>query len=489
MSGHKPLNVKFRFYFQNQRKYYETLVTLLRVKIQNQTTANPMKQILLLALCFFISAPFLQAQERTITLEEAVQIALQNNFQLKQAENNLGLADTRVRSAQADFLPNLNASFSGNRQVGRQFVQEDLTFEDRTTFGLNGGVNTSVTIFDGFTNISNLRRAQADKVSDELQLERLRENIMFNTASRYLQVVLNEELLRISETTLEASMSQLEQVRAQVEVGARPMVDLFNQESAVANDELTLIQRENALEVSKAQLIRIMQDESITDIATSMPAVDDLSLTPVNLNLQDLINAALEMRRDLRSQEFDIESNRQTYRIARAQYLPTISASASVGARYSDQFTLLGESVSFSDQFFDQNVTRTIGFNIQIPIFNRWNTRTNVKNAYVQLRNSELQLDNVRFQISEEVRQAYSDYQSIVKELESTEKSLRAAERAFETEQQRYEVGSSTLIELNLANANFVQAQSNRIQAVYNFVFQEQLLDFFLGQLDTEMQF
>ncbi|MCC5941679.1 MAG: TolC family protein [Balneolaceae bacterium] len=448
-----------------------------------------MKQKILLLLCFFLTPLLLQAQERSITLEEAIQIALQNNYQLKQAENNRGLADTRVRSAQADFLPNLSASFSGNRQVGRQFVQEDLTFEDRTTIGLNGGINTSITVFDGFSNISNLRRAQAEKASDDLQFERLRENVMFNTASRYLQVVLNEELLKISETTLEASESQLEQVRAQVEVGARPMVDLFNQESAVANDELTVIQRENALEVSKAQLIRIMQDESITDIVTSMPSVDELSLAPVNLNLHDLIEAALEMRSDLRSQEFDIESNRQSYRIARAQYLPTINASASIGARYSDQFTFMGESVSFSDQFFDQNVTRSIGFNIQIPIFTRWNNRTNVESAYVQLRNSELQLDNVRFQISEEVRQAYSDYQSIVKELESTEKSLRAAERAYETEQQRYEVGSSTLIELNLANANYVHAQSNRIQAIYNFVFQEQLLDYFLGQLDTGMDF
>ncbi len=448
-----------------------------------------MKQILLLLFCLILTPILIQAQERSITLEEAIQIALQNNYQLKQAENNRGLADTRVRSAQADFLPSLNASFSGNRQVGRQFIQEDLSFDDRTTYGMSGGINSSITVFDGFTNIANLRRAQSDRFSDELQLERMRENVMFNTASRYLQVVLNEELLRIAESSLQASQSQFEQVSAQVEVGARPMVDSYNQESTVANDELTVIQRENALEVSKAQLIRIMQDESISDIITSMPSVDELSLVPVNLNLQDLINAALESRSDFRSQEFEIESNLQTYRIARAQYLPTVTASASIGARYSDQFSVLGESVSFSDQFFDQNVTRTLGFNVQIPIFTRWNTRTNVESAYIQLRNSELQLDNVRFQISEEVRQAYSDYQSIVKELDSTEKSLRAAERAYETEQQRYEVGSSTLIELNLANANYVQAQSNRIQAIYNFVFQEQLLDYFLGQLDTGVQF
>ena len=441
-------------------------------------------------IIFLLIVPvILQAQSRTITLEEAIQIALENNYQLKQAENNRSLADTRVRSAQADFLPNLSAGLSGNRNVGRQFIQEDLSFDDRTTYSLGGSINSSVTVFNGFSNIANLRRAEADRSSDELQLQRLRENIMFNTASRYLQVVLNEELLKIAQSTLLASESQLEQVMAQVEVGARPIVDLYNQESAVASDELTVIQRENALDVSKAQLIRIMQDDSISDIETSMPTVEELSLVPVDLDLYDLIQAALTRRSDFRAQEYDIESNRQNYRIARAQFLPTVNASAGISARYSDQFSFMGESVPFADQFFDQNVTRNLGFNIQIPIFTRWNTRTTVQAAHVQLRNSELQLDNVRFQISEEVRQAYSDYQSIVKELESTEKALRAAERAYETEQQRYEVGSSTLIELNLANANYVQAQSNRIQAIYNFVFQEQLLDYFLGQLDQFSEF
>jgi len=431
------------------------------------------------------------AQQTEISLEEAIQIALENNYQLKQAENNRGLANTQVSSAKADFLPNLNASFSGNRNVGRQFIQEDLSFDDRTTYGLSGSLNTNITVFNGFSNIANLRRAEADLASEELQLERLRENIMFETASRYLQVVLNEELLKISQATLEASQSQLEQVSAQVEVGARPTVDLYNQESVVANDELSVIQRENALEVSKAQLIRIMQDERITEVVTSMPSPDELSLMPVDLNLNELIQAALETRTDLRAQEYNIESNIQNHRIARAQFLPSISAGAGISGRYSDQFIdpATGERSPFTDQFFDQNITRNIGFNVQIPIFTRWNTQTQVQSAQVQLRNSQLQLDNVRFQISEEVRQAYNDYISITKELESTEKALIAAERAFETEQQRYEVGSSTLIELNLANATYIQAQSNRIQAIYNFVFQEKLLDYFIGQLDSDLQF
>lgn len=448
-----------------------------------------MKKILL--SLFLLAIPLSGfAQTQSITLEEAINIAIENNYQLKQAENNLDLAETQVFSAKADYLPSLNSNFNGSRNVGRQFIQEDLSFDDRTTYGISGSLNANLTIFDGFRNISNLRGAQANKLSQEENVNRMRETIIFNTASRFLQVAVDEELMKIAEATLDASQSQLEQVDAQVEVGSRPTVDLYNQEATVANDELNLIQRENTLSVSKAQLLRVMQDDSIEDIDIVMPAVDELSLLPQELDLGSLIEAALDSRSDFAAQEYAIIDNEMNQKIARASLLPTLSASAGISGRYSDQFIdpVTREVSSFSDQFFDQNVNRSLGLSLQIPLFNRWNNKTTIESAKIQLKNSELQLDNIRFQISEEVRQAYSDYLSLAKELDSSERALIAAERAFETEQQRYEVGATTLIELNQANANFVQAQSNRIQTVYNFVFQEKLLDFYIGRLNEEHQ-
>ena len=439
--------------------------------------------------------PVIGQAQTTITLQEAIDIALENNYQLKQAENSEQLAESRVFSAKADFLPSLSANFNGSLNIGRQFIQEDLSFEDATTKGVGGSLNTSVTVFNGFANIASLRQAKMDNQSTAEQNQRLRETVIFNTASRYLQVVLNEELLKISQSTLEASRSQLEQIQAQVDVGALPTVDLFNQEATVASDELTVIQRENALEVSIAQLIRIMQDDSITQVDTNVPSVDELSIAPVNFNLNEMIDAALNNRSDFRAQQLTIESNEQAKIIARANLLPSISANAGISSRWSDQFRVpdpnnptVRNVASFSDQFFDLQRSRSIGFSVSIPIFNRWNNRTNLLNSKIQLKNSELELQNVRFQISEEVRQAYNDYTSIVKELESTQKSLIAAERAFETEQQRYEIGATTLIELNLSNANYVQAQSERVQAVYNFIFQERLLDYYIGQLDENVK-
>lgn len=444
----------------------------------------------ILFFAILLTIPFVSQAQVSITIEDAIQIALENNYQLKQAENNLSSSDNSVLSAKADFLPSLSGSYNGTRRVGQQFDQTTVSFENVTTNTMSGNLNSSLTLFNGFSNILNLRRANTNRDIQIQESQRIRENIIFTTASRFLQVVLNEELLRTSRENLSVSRQQYERIEALVEVGRSPNVDLLNQAAIVANDEFAVIQRENALQNSITFLMRIMQDDSGTEYQLVMPDADELELIPVELNLREMVQTALENRRDLRAQQLLIERNEYDASLARASLMPTINASVGVSGSYNDRFRDIdGTPLSYSDQFFDRNVNRFIGFNIQIPIFDNLNRRTNLQNSQINLRNSRLELDNIRFQITEEVRQAYNDYISIVKELESSEKSLIAAERAYETELQRYEVGASTLIELNQANANFVEAQSNRIQTIYNFVFQEKVLDFYLGRLTESIDF
>ncbi len=446
-----------------------------------------MLKILLISI--LLTIPFVSNAQTSITIEEAIQIALENNYQLKQAENNLTTTDNNVLSAKADFLPSISGSYNGTRRIGQQFDQTTITFENVTTNTMSGSLNSSITLFNGFSNILNLRRANTNRDIQVQESQRLRENIIFTTASRFLQVILNEELLKISQENLNISRQQYERIEAQVEVGRSPNVDLLNQAAIVANDEFMVIQRENALQNSYTLLMRIMQDDSGTEYELLMPSVDELTLIPIELNLREMVETALANRRDLRAQQLVIERNEYDASIARANLMPSLSASMGISGSYNDRFRDFdGEPLSYTDQFFDRNVNRFIGFNIQIPIFDNLNRRTNVQNSQINLRNSRLELDNIRFQINEEVRQAYNDYMSIVKELESSEKALIAAERAYETELQRYEVGASTLIELNQANANYVEAQSNRIQTIYNFVFQEKVLDFYLGRLTESIE-
>jgi len=461
-----------------------------------------MKKTFLLAvvLTLFIGTSVLAQQNRVITLEEAIELALQNNYQLKQAQNNLDLAEYRIKSEKADFLPNISTRASYSTQTGQQFVQETLSFTDLTSTSGSASINASVPIFNGFNNILTLRSSESTKLSNEETLKRAKENIIFETATRFLTVLLNKQQLEDAKESLETSNKLLEQTRAQVEVGSRPNVDLFNQEATVANDELTITQRENALKLSRLQLVRSLQIDPLVQYEFAVPDFNPESVaasSKASQSVNKLVEQALTNRSDVKSTQFNIESLEYQLKLAKGTLLPTLSANASLSSSYSDQATILMgrdpvtndpifESVNFSDQFFDQRVNKSLGLSLSLPIFNNWNRMTQIQSAQVNLKNAELGLENTKLQVIQEVTQALNDYSSYSAQLKAAEKSLIASEKAFETQQERYNVGASTLIELSQAQTQYFNAQSSRTSALYNLIFQEKLIDYYLGKLSGE---
>lgn len=456
---------------------------------------------LILVLCLSLStAAFASAQEvEVISLEDAIQIALDNNITLLQAGNNLERNDAEVLRATGEFLPNLNLSGGASRTVGRQFNQATISFQEFTNNSINANLSGGLILFNGLQNINNLRAARSGRRSAQDEYQRTRENVIFNTASAYLQVLLDKELIKIARENLEASAQQLEQITAQVEVGMRPIVDQFNQEAIVANNELDVITRENNLNLNMTRLISILQIDPLKDYDLVVPDVSEYDMDPNVYDLNELVQTALVNRSDLSGQEFSIMSARYALSSARGNYLPTISLNASISTRYFDTYrepevgpdgfpTGQRITVGFGDQFFDRGINRQIGLNLNFPLFTRFQNRTFEQQRRIDLKSAELQLESLQSDVFLEVRQAYNDYSAISKQLQATEKAFIAAEKAYETEQERYRVGSSTLIELTQANSEFVNAASNRVQTVFRFIFQEKLLDFYLGQITEDVR-
>ncbi len=447
-----------------------------------------MKKNILLAVfvALITSAASYSQEKRVITLDEAINIALENNFQLKQAENNLELSEYRIRSEKADFLPSLSSNAGFSTQQGQQFVQETLSFTDVTSSGANGRVSASVPIFNGFDNILTLRSSEKDKLSSEETLKRARENIIFNTATRFLTVLLNKQQLEDAKESLETSKILLEQTKAQVEVGSRPSVDQFNQEATVANDEFTVTQRENAVKLARLQLIRSLQIDPLGNYEFAVPDFDPEaaknSVSSAGYTIDALINEALSNRADIRSSEYDIQSLEYQLQLVKARLLPTLNGSAAISTSYSDQ----DPRGDFSEQYFDQRVNKSLSLSLNFPIFQNLNRMTQIESAKVNLRNAELGLENTKLQVIQEVTQALNDYTSYSAQLKAAEKSLIASEKAFETQQERYNVGASTLIELSQAQTQYFNAQSSRTSALYNLIFQEKLLDYYVGKLSGE---
>lgn len=495
-----------------------------------------MRNFKIICFCLFtITLPgIVQAQsdnpeDNKIDLEEAVGLALENNFALKQAKNNLSAAEVTLLSNRSDYLPNITGGFSGFRQTGQQFNNATGEFGDFTINGVNTNISASYTIFDGLQRYNNIRSSSYTSDAQAENVDRVKEDIIFQTASSYLQVLLDKELLRIAEENLESSQMQLEQVQAQVEVGSVPISDLYNQQATVAQAELDVTNAKNSLRNSKVALVRQLQIDPLQDYSFETPELTEDQILPQNYELRSLVRVALENRSDLQGQEYNIQAAEHDLEAAKGTLYPTLSISGRFSTSFNDQTSQqqlvtdqngnpiidrnfvpvvdengnpVGDQfilntqpvfervdVGLGTQFLSRNVQRNFGFNLNIPLFNTFDRRNNIQQQKIAYKNAQLELENTRLQVIQDVTQAYSDYVAVTEQLESTERALQAAEKAYETEQERYKVGAGTLIELTQAQAQFVEAESNRVQATYNFVFQEKLINYYLGNLENDLSF
>ncbi|TNE72522.1 TolC family protein [bacterium] len=448
----------------------------------------------LLALIVASSVSYAQSTSpKKITLKEAVNIALQNNFQIKQAENNLESAENNEFAAKMSlFTPDLNGSLRAGQTQGRQFNTVSGTIVDQITTSMSGGLSTSYTIFDGLRNIYNLRSATSSKITQQERLKRAKEDIIFNVATQYLTILLDNQLLKIAEENLKSSKVQLGLIKAQVEVGAKPVADLYNQESVVANNELLVLQRENAISNDKMSLIRSLQINPMAEYEFVAPEIPDM-VDGKEYNTADLVKSAMNTRSDLKALRATIETNKFNYKSSTGQYMPTLSVSAGISSSYNDRFTefVNGQTqiVPFGDQFFDRNRNMNYSFSLQIPIYNQFSIHNTVQRSKVSYKNSILDYNNQELAVTQEILRAYSDYISFSKQLESSDKALLSAKKALETQQERYNIGASTLIELTQSNAQFVEASSNRAQALFRVIFQEQLIQYYVGKINPDFEF
>lgn len=421
-----------------------------------------------------------QAQQiQQITFDDAVRIALDQNYLLKRAANTVELQSISVSRQRMSFFPNLNLNGSAGQGSGRNFIQELGEIISRTTNSVNSSISSGVNVFNGFGDVASLKQARLQRNASELDYERQRQTVVFTVMSNYLTLIERREQIRIQEENLEAQQQQLTQIEEFVRVGSRPMSDLFAQQATTAQAEASLLDAQRLYQLSEISLIQTLQLDPFGRYEFAIPEADDAALVAERYDVRAMLQNAFDRRYDLQAQRQDIDAALQGIRVARSGYWPSLNFSISSSFRYTDS----RDQVDFSTQFFDERST-SLGFSVNVPLFDRFVTRNNVQQARVQLQNAQLDLENMRQDIALQVRQGYLDYLTDEKRLDVTEKQLRSAQQALEAEQERYNVGASTLVELTQARSTFVQASSDRIEAKYNFLFRKRLIEYYIGVLD-----
>ncbi len=431
-------------------------------------------------LLLLVSTPIAfqaNAQEQ-ISFTDAVEIALDRNVELKKSANAVTLSELEVRKAKADFLPSLNFGAGASRNWGLSFDQTAGRLINAVSDGLNGSISSGVTLFNGFANVANLNQSKLLLEADKLSLERSGQFVYFNVVTNYLQVLVSKEQLAIREEDLEAQRQQLNRIEEFTRLGARPISDLYQQQATTAQSEFTLLEAEKALDLATVRLVQVLELDPFIDYQFDAPRAEELDLEVLTFELDSILRMALNKRTDLAARQISLDAAQEGIRIAKASKYPSVNMSGSYGSSYSSS-----RAEDFSGQF-ENNRSGSARLSVNVPIFNRLSTKTNVQRNQISYNNQKLDLQNLEQTVLLDVRQAYLEYQSLAKQLQVSEVQLNAARQAEQVEQERYNVGASTLVELTQARASLVSAASNRAQVIYRFIFQSKLVDYHIGVLD-----
>ncbi|MDB9963880.1 TolC family protein [Vicingaceae bacterium] len=449
------------------------------------------------------------AQNKVWTLEECIEYALENNLQIQQNELSQKLAGYDLQQAKYNVLPDVNGFVSHAYNFGQTIDPFTNQFANTQVRSNSFSASSTFTIFNGFRNINTIKRNQAQLKSSQLDLEKMKNDISLNIANSFLGILFNQELLKNAESQLKITQLQIDRIEKQVTAGALPEGSLKDINAQFASEELNVVNAENQLNISKLNLAQLLRLESFEDFEIVSPNLSSFDGVIELISPGALYVSALETMPEVKSAEFSLYSAHKNTQIARSGYLPTLSVSGSIGTGFSGanrqvtgfrdpqviqtaDFTRSGEDIftttatpifkdkPFSDQF-SENENKSIRFSLTIPIFNRFSARLGVKRAKIQEQVSDLNYESAKLTLRQNIESAHNDAASALKRYKAAEKSVAALETSFAYTQKRYNVGIINSFDFNNEKNRLINAQSELLQAKYNYIFSTKVLGFYQG--------
>ncbi|NRB59940.1 MAG: TolC family protein [Winogradskyella sp.] len=437
------------------------------------------KSIVIIAFLFGI---FAQAQDKKWTLLECVNYALENNISIQQSELDVDLAEIDKLGAIGNFLPNLNSNASYNINTGANINPATNQFENATFRSASGGVSSGINISSGFANWKALQRAKLNKIASEYRLDKMKDDISLIVANSFLQILANREQLKVLQAQNSVTKENIKNTQDLVDAGVLPQGDLLELQATDATQAQQIIAAENALFISKfglAQTLQLKDYENfdIVDEDYGLVATDILDKKP-----GEIAQKAKEEVNDVKIAEANYNLAEKDLQLARADFYPTLRGFVGYNTRWASSqinpFT--GEDISFVDQLYLFDGT-SVGLQLNVPVFNGFNVRNNVKRQKVQVERLKYQLEQAELDLESTVYQAYNDAKNSKKSYEAAVQTEEARRLAFEYAKERYDVGLSNSFDFNQSRTAYENAQSDVVRTKYDYIFRVKILEFYFG--------
>jgi outer membrane protein TolC len=448
-------------------------VVELRVKIGNRGGAAGLCLIAALA----VGGRPLQAQERTVTLEEAIAMALQAQPAIVQAEGNLDVAHAGQREAWGNLLlPSVSAS-SGISQGSNNKV-DATTGQIRNLPPLvsySTGLNASLVLFDGFSRWSQTRAARATAASADASLTNQRFQVILQTKQAFFSAVSAAELVKVTQTQVQRSEQQLRISKDKLAAGSAIRSDTLRSTVDLGNARLALLNAQAQLATAEATLARLVGADAAVH-ASGAPAMPEISGLDTTALRQEVVNASPAVQ----AAEAQARAAGSQVSVTRSQYMPTVTAS------YRRNWAGTRDSVSLTPSALAvwPSLTNTWSFNVGLswPIFNGFTRETNMTRARASREAAEATAADARRQANANFTQQLAALEAAAQQLTIAQASRAAADEDLRVQQERYRLGAATIVDVLTSQVSLGQAEVALVQARLNVLVAKAQIEALLGR-------
>ncbi|MGA2822340.1 MAG: TolC family protein [Bacteroidales bacterium] len=440
------------------------------------------KSLLIFTACLLFT--FTQAQNRLWTFQQCLDTALQRNISLNQSRLNNDLNRITLEQSRANLFPYLNASARDGVGFGRSVNPVTNQYVEKTTNSASFGLNSSVTLFNGFQLTRTILQNKMNLDAGKTDVDNVKNQVTLSITIAYLQVLFDYEILDAAKSQANATAVQVDQTEKQVKAGTLPESNLYTIRSQQATDNLAIVNAQSTLDIAKVTLEQLMELPVVDSFDLKVPDFVEPSLM-MNKTNQEIYSKALTVQPQITGASIRTSNALLGIKISEGARYPTISLSGAASSNYAvSSRTGVAASVPTTSPFFPQlwnNLGESIGLNLSIPIYSNRMIKSNIERAKVNMLITQLSEQDIKLQLRKTIEQSYTDLKNSIKKYEATKDQIAAAELAYNNMDRKYKVGMATAIDFLIEKNAFYQAQSNGIQAKYDYIFKSRILDFYQG--------
>ncbi|NVO85392.1 TolC family protein [Hymenobacter terrestris] len=461
------------------------------------------------------------------SLPAAVEYALTHNLNVRQSQLQAQNIDVALLQSRAAMLPSANLNGSQAWNYGTTINPLTNVFQSQTTRNNNFSAVSQITLFSGFQLRNAVRRNTLDYQAALSDVEQARNDLSLNVASAYLQMLLAQELVRTNEVRAASTQLQVEQSQKLLKAGAVAESNVLDSRAQLSTDQLNVITAQNQLAIAKIQLAQLLNlDEAASQALTieTPELADPTEGALADVAPAEVFGTAQTRQPEIKAADLRVQSSMRSLDLARGAYYPRLTFGASIFTGYSSLYTLPTTSVDSAQAFFpifqldpntgrpsttvapfvavtpfqpvfrrssenvsyftqlDNNLGKSLQFNLQIPILNGLQTRTSVQRAKINQQLAEVRAEQARLVLRQTIEQAFADALAAQRQFLASSRQVEALTLAYRNAEIRFNNGLLNGTEFNIAKNNLTAAESSMIQAKYSFVFRRKVLDFYQGR-------